>query len=445
MKFSVDRIFIALCAVGLGVLCFISGVTALRYDWPPARLITQAYDSAEAWQKRLASDRKPAVPQQNFQSALANPDVQWNRDKAWGGYTLITTWTESAAYLLDMEGNIAHRWALPFSHVWPTPAHVLKPRPDNKIIWEKAHVFPNGDVLAAYISIGDTPYGYGMAKIDKDSRLLWKYDSHTHHDFYIADNGHIYALTQDYIKTPVKGFENLPFPLLADAVVILSPEGKELKKIRIMDALKDTPYELMLYYAKGWDQWHVNSIMMLEPAIAAQFPQFKAGDILVSIRNMNALAVINPDSGKVVWVGKGAWRGQHAAKFLPNGRMLVFDNRGHMSKGKTYSRVLEFDPKSLGVYWSLIGDGENPFYTGIVGRVQRLANGNTLVTSGKQSRMFEVTPEKEIVWDYRLPPVQKKPAKSKQGTSRDVTNAVIVSAVRYAPEELPFLTKNPAQ
>ena len=35
--------------------------------------------------------------------------------------------------------------------------------------------------------------------------------------------------------------------------------------------------------------------------------------------------------------------------------------------------------------------------------MERLANGNTLICEGQWGRLFEVTPDSEIVWDYVSP------------------------------------------
>ena len=43
------------------------------------------------------------------------------------------------------------------------------------------------------------------------------------------------------------------------------------------------------------------------------------------------------------------------------------------------------------------------FYSQLISAAQRLPNGNTLITEGCFCRLFEVTPEKEIVWEYRAP------------------------------------------
>lgn len=43
------------------------------------------------------------------------------------------------------------------------------------------------------------------------------------------------------------------------------------------------------------------------------------------------------------------------------------------------------------------------FFSPFISIAQRLPNGNTLIDEGACSRIFEVTPEGEIVWEYRNP------------------------------------------
>ena len=53
--------------------------------------------------------------------------------------------------------------------------------------------------------------------------------------------------------------------------------------------------------------------------------------------------------------------------------------------------------------YSLSGQGRFLFFSHYVSSVQRLPNGNTLITEGADGRIFEVTPEDEIVWEYVSP------------------------------------------
>src|SRR5690554_8099399 len=43
------------------------------------------------------------------------------------------------------------------------------------------------------------------------------------------------------------------------------------------------------------------------------------------------------------------------------------------------------------------------FYSFFISSAQRLPNGNTLITEGSNGRIFEVTTEHELVWEYISP------------------------------------------
>jgi hypothetical protein len=50
--------------------------------------------------------------------------------------------------------------------------------------------------------------------------------------------------------------------------------------------------------------------------------------------------------------------------------------------------------------WEYIADPPADFFAINLGGAQRLPNGNTLICNGPQGVLFEITPEKEIVWQY---------------------------------------------
>src|SRR5207253_9990512 len=53
--------------------------------------------------------------------------------------------------------------------------------------------------------------------------------------------------------------------------------------------------------------------------------------------------------------------------------------------------------------WSYTAPKKNDFFSRYISGAQRLANGNTLICSRANGTVFEVTPEKEIVWKYVNP------------------------------------------
>jgi hypothetical protein len=461
MRITADRILLFLFLLSLIAIAFVSGVISSHYE---ASFISPLQQGIEAGEALLEKNEGGGELKGNLtlEDAIAANKAEWNPQNAWNGYTLITLSYSSTAYLLDMAGKIVHRWEMPFSKAWPRPEHIRSPVGDKKIYFQKAHVFPNGDLLALYMGFGDTPYGYGLVKMDKDSRLIWKYSAHAHHDFHIdPDTGNILVLTQEFIKRPIAGLENLSYPALADYIVTLSPEGKELSKISIIEAFRDSPYQAFLFQKPEnllpWDATHTNSVAILPHAMAAAFPIFKPGQIMVSLRNINALAVIDPEKRAVVWASNGPWKGQHSAHFLPNGHILLFDNRGFYTHKKTFSRAMEFDPVTLQIGWTYTDTGRPPFYSYNNSRVQRLPNGNTLIAESLSRHVFEITREGKVVWDYRLPPLYKKmmprmppykkPSKEQMKNPRFMVDyqmqlnlaSSILSASRYSKEEVAFV------
>jgi hypothetical protein len=150
------------------------------------------------------------------------------------------------------------------------------------------------------------------------------------------------------------------------------------------------------------DVLHANDVEILSKDAASAFPLFAAGDALVSIRNLNLLIVFDPDSGRVKWSQTGPWLRQHDPDFLPDGRILVFDNRNDGAGGRLLggSRVIAIDPVTRAVETIYEGTTEEPFFSAAHGKADRLNNGNFLVTETDAGRVFEVTPDGAIVWSY---------------------------------------------
>ncbi len=64
------------------------------------------------------------------------------------------------------------------------------------------------------------------------------------------------------------------------------------------------------------------------------------------------------------------------------------------------SSVIELNPLTMEIDWEYKGDENNPFFSLASGSNQRLPNGNTLITESDRGRVFEVSPEGKIVWEY---------------------------------------------
>jgi hypothetical protein len=214
---------------------------------------------------------------------------------------------------------------------------------------------------------------------------------------------------------------------------MLSPEGKELKTIPLVEAIRDSPYATMLAVLdrpgkrgsftafeddkRERDVLHTNHVEVLRSDLAAKFPLFNAGQVLLSMRHLDMIAVLDPGKGKLVWAARGPWKAQHDPAFLANGHILIFDNLG----SPVGSRVLEYDPQKQAFPWSFPKGHETQFLSKERGMSQRLGNGNTLIVDSEGRQLLEATPSGELVWSCYF-----------EGNSLSLGR-------RYAPGQLTFL------
>lgn len=402
----IDRLGSILFVATIAFLAFVGGAMAVLGEKFPHRYLRDAYLAGEALIAQRQETADPYVSDQWRKARDGAGGVTiHDPERAHDGYTLYTSAGEAAAHLIDMDGRVVHEWRRPYSEVWNEQSAVKKPQPDSLILMDKARLLPNGDLLAIYAAAGDTPWGYGMVKMDRDSDVIWSYLAHTHHDFDIAPDGRILVLTNAFSSDKPEGLGKLDEPYLEDFVVVLSPDGEELKKIPLTRALAQSRFKLLHLaipsYALG-DPLHANSVQYITAEQARSFPFANEGDVLLSYRDISAVAIVSVETGEMVWAMRGPWLWQHDASLLSNGHITLFDNLGGFRE-ENAARVLEIDPRSGAVMWSYQGDEAHPFHSPLRSSAETLPNGNVLITESDGGRIFEVTRAGEIVWNFVNP------------------------------------------
>ncbi len=157
-----------------------------------------------------------------------------------------------------------------------------------------------------------------------------------------------------------------------------------------------------------YDYYRFNAIQVLpQNTLGKKDSRFRAGNWLVSARHGSLLFIIDANTKKIVWSMTqfdiaDELQGQHAAQLRTNGTILVFDN----GRYRGWSRILEFHPITKDIMFEYKYDG---FFTQSRGHVAVLKNGNYLITESEKGRIFELTPQKQIVWEYYHPDVQDNP------------------------------------
>ena len=389
------------------MLTFVGGAFLSTANIFPASYIADAYAGGKAlyvqlwrFQDVLDTDIWHPAPRPEKGVVEQKPDLMQP------GMTIYTSSAEAKAVLVSANGDVLHEWRMPYSGVWDEEARIANPRQDSHVYFRRAKPLPNGDLLVVYEAVGDSPYGYGAVKLDAESNVLWTYLDHAHHDVDQGPDGRIYLLTHDFVNEPVEGFKDIDPPWLEDYLVILSPDGEEQKRIALTPLFLNSPYAKMLGTVAAnavRDPLHGNSVAVLRETNGAAFHYGEAGQVLISFRELNAVALIDPDQEKLVWAKRGSWLAQHDVDALDNGNLLLFDNLGNYDQPEGASRVIEFDPVTEEIVWSYAGTAEQPLHSAVRSAQERLPNGNTLITESSKGRIVEVTAKGEIVWDYLNP------------------------------------------
>jgi hypothetical protein len=137
--------------------------------------------------------------------------------------------------------------------------------------------------------------------------------------------------------------------------------------------------------------------------MAPHFKQFAAGDLLISLRNLNMILVIDPATRRIKWHRTGPWMDQHDPELMPGGKISVFSNNNDRTELGTKlggSTIIEADVNSGETLVRYGGRPHQRMYTKYKGRHQNLDNGNTLIVESRAGRVIEVNPAGDIVWKY---------------------------------------------
>jgi hypothetical protein len=308
--------------------------------------------------------------------------------------------------LIDLQGSVRHHWPASFSEIWPSPEHVPgRALPVND--WDTeihgAVLLPSGDVVFNFDR-------YGLQRLDACGEVVWKLPYMTHHSVFVSEDGNLWVPGLRYHTEPVSSLPGIVPPFEEDTVLEVSPDGEILREISLLELFYANELQALLF-ANGLDTFdaashrdllHLNDIEILSTSDAAAFPLFNAGDIMVSLRELNLVMVIDSATEEVRWTQTGPWIRQHDPDFLPNGQIMVFDNRRDDRDGRIFggSRILTIEPVTREVQTVYEGSDEAPFFSNEQGKQQPLANGNILIAETLRGRVFEVTSDRRIVWSY---------------------------------------------
>jgi hypothetical protein len=401
-----DKVLFVLALAGL-VLAY--GMAAGRFGLFPAPQIDTAVDTLRDWRSNWRHYLR-LRPDQVLEPARFEGEgvVVHDPARAEAGPTLLAgLWGETLGFrLVAMDGSLLHSWDISLNAIFPDQSHLSEPRHDWDTLMHGMHIFANGDIVFNFS-------GIGVARIDACGDVVWRRPNFAHHSVFIDEAGAIWvsaAAGQDALKSNLPGVTT---PVYDELVEQLGPDGELLRQISVLDAIYESGWNGPLLAkgtdsnahreADGRDLLHLNDVEVLGSELADAFEYFAAGDIMISLRNVNTILVLDGETGLVKWSLTGPFVAQHDPDFLPNGKIGVFDNGrfdGNWAGRLPQSRVLVIDPVSQAVEIAYGRDASEAFYTARLGKQQFLDNGNVLISESQAGRVLEVTPGGAIVWSF---------------------------------------------
>lgn len=348
------------------------------------------------------------------------------------GYVLFAHLTSPGIVrLVSTDGMEVHRWKLP-----QRPGRHARILPNGNLAYNGVHP-ENPDPFPMFGKYR----GGMMQELDPQGKVVRSYeDPYAHHDQnHLGNDEIIYtalepATAEQAAKIPggIPGSEAPDGRVWADVIKHVDGEGNLLWTWHAIEHLDPSRFPLHPHYAREHYPL-INSVSILAD-----------GNVLASLRSVSAVIIISKQTGEILWhLDSTVVAQQHCASELPNGDILIFDNgtfRHHESA--TYSRVIAVDRTTKKIKWQYRDPNPMTFFSAFMGGAQRLKNGNTFITEAAFGRMFEVTPEGEMVWEYVnevFADYSKLEGAEEVQKLFDYPNNALFRAYKYTPDELPWL------
>jgi hypothetical protein len=353
-----------------------------------------------------------------------------DKEKSFGGYVLFCPLTSSIARLIDNDGKEVHSWNLPGR------------------IGRHCRLLPNGNLAVNTLRPENEEAGglypfpffrkYGggvMSELDINSKIVRQYtDTLGHHDQYHCRDGRMLytsleALSKEESAKVVGGVPGTEIDGItyADTIKEVDVEGNMTWQWKVSERLPRDEYPLQPHYTRE----HY-------PLINSVLPMRDSRFILASMRSVSAVIIIEKSTGDIVWkVGSEVLAQQHNATELKNGNILIFDNGAfRVGESITYTRAIEIDRATKEIVWEYRDRSQmHNFFTPFMGSAQRLANGNTLLCESAFGRIFEVTREGYICWEYVNPHFATYPEMETEKLFPGESNALF-RAYGYSADEI---------
>jgi len=309
---------------------FVYGYSVGRGEVWPYSLIAQVRDAVKSYRefgsvqpKGLLVHPASDAPRKRF--VVHRPDLQSK------GLYVFLGWDDTSqhytAWLFDHAGKELFSWVLDYERLDPDGPSNGSDMP------QPFAVLPDASLIVGFGS-GDL-----MVRLDACAEPLWTKRGQYHHAVTSAGDGSFWTWRGDGNQ-------------YAHYNYIENFDGETGKQITQIGLIEDVIQKLgSASYIFGFrpdykfkrftknpapadDLFHPNDVDVLYADMAQKFPDFEAGDLLLSFSTQSLIVVLDPDTKLPKWWSHGPWLHQHDPDFTDDGTISVYDNnkRGRRSE-----------------------------------------------------------------------------------------------------------------
>ena len=221
--------------------------------------------------------------------------------------------------------------------------------------------YPNGDLLVVFVNVNGSSFQLvaGAARIDRRGHPVWFRRDYSHHWPLIEDDGSALVLggltIDESVSIPMGRDDTFSVGCpngraWLDSVNVIDGDGRLLDSIDLVGAIVDSPFAPVLLdgatSVRPWRRTRCNPIHSnYVHRIADDAPDVwgtSSGDLVVSLRHVNAFLIIDAESGRLKRLVRGSFAWQHSVHHWKGSRFLLFDNFGG-DRTHSPSRLLMVD------------------------------------------------------------------------------------------------------
>ncbi|WP_170412459.1 arylsulfotransferase family protein [Ruegeria arenilitoris] len=327
-------------------------------------------------------------------------------DGMMSGLTLVSTLTGEEDFWIKViapTGEVVTDWRFDIFSIWPDFSHlderdIPKKRPGSHV----HGVLPleDGGIVFVVERIG-------LVRMNACGQVQWRLPHRAHHSIFMDDLGDYW--TGGWIaRRDMQGLPKNHKPVVDEMRIYrVSARGELIDDISIFDIFDKNGLGGLLNLSTldnrdatvTGDTLHLNDVEVfpdnLQPGV------FQPGDVMISLRNINGVFVFDSDTWELRAHTIGKVLRQHDPDFIDGNRVAIFDNNtSDDPRFEQASRIAIWDARDGSVVTEWQGSSEQPFYTAIMGKQQRLENGNLLLVEAANGRVIEVGTDGRIVWEW---------------------------------------------